>query len=367
MQLEYHTTVETDSPIINAALAMATEGHDGQKRGKIDREMPYIVHPVMVYELLRELGVTDELTLSAALLHDVKEDNERYQEHPEQFVTDLEGKLANHGVRDARQIAHCLDNICEELKNAEEMLEGKRLWQQEHAVHLSPRAAEIKLVDQMASMLDFIMMPNEPGFTNKQVEGWSFKALNLVKTIANDRPELNLWRNLTKALFSYSMNICSAGSPEAEAEIRGVFNWDTAMKAAKNMPPSQDAPAKETVWRRESNNVTQGLISVTLAENGGVMGYSCLADPTAPGKDPINQTAIELMNQMESAKSARRVTSKALEVHEGRLVRSYKVKPPIAIEDFNGMAQKAGAIDNAYALALRDTARKIDAEQQRAV
>lgn len=362
MQLEYHTEVQTNSPIIKAAAELATQGHEGQPRGKIDPSIPYIVHPIMVYELLQELGVKDELTLAAALLHDVKEDNLSYMEAPETFVKDLEEKLTKHNVQDAYEIAHCLDGICNDLKNADRMKEGKRLWQAEHSSQLSPRAAEIKLVDQMASMLDFIIMPNVEGFTNEQVEGWNFKALNLVKTIANDRPQLNPWRNLTKVLFSYAMKICKTDSPEAEAELRSAFNWDTALAAAQNMPPSQDISAKETLLRKNPDTVMQGIVSVTLSENGGVMGYTCLADPTAGGREVRNWAANNLMNQMESAKSARRVTSKPLDVQEGRLVRSYKVKPPMAVEEFIGVAQNSKAIDTVYAVTLRDAARLIQQE-----
>lgn len=70
------------SPLLNEALATATEAHAGQVRNGAGG-MPYIEHPVAVAELLAEHGWTDEEVLAAALLHDVVEKSEA-------TVTDLD-------------------------------------------------------------------------------------------------------------------------------------------------------------------------------------------------------------------------------------------------------------------------------------
>lgn len=54
------------------ALAIAKDAHEGQFRA--DKVTPYIEHPVKVAELLYDLGIRDQVILSAALLHDTLED-----------------------------------------------------------------------------------------------------------------------------------------------------------------------------------------------------------------------------------------------------------------------------------------------------
>ena len=60
--------------MINQAITLATEAHYTQKRKKSG--LPYIVHPLDVMSILISYGVTDEFTLSLAVLHDVYEDCE---------------------------------------------------------------------------------------------------------------------------------------------------------------------------------------------------------------------------------------------------------------------------------------------------
>ena len=53
------------------ALAVARHFHDGQYRKD---GMPYIVHPLKVCTTLMNYGIDDDVTLAAALLHDLLED-----------------------------------------------------------------------------------------------------------------------------------------------------------------------------------------------------------------------------------------------------------------------------------------------------
>lgn len=57
-----------------AALQVAERAHAGQTRWTAEGRVPYIVHPVQVMLRLLWWGVTDEVCLVAALLHDVVED-----------------------------------------------------------------------------------------------------------------------------------------------------------------------------------------------------------------------------------------------------------------------------------------------------
>ena len=62
-----------DSDLLSSALFVAAKMHEGQYR-KFDGSH-YIVHPLEVCTLVREY-TNDELTLAAALLHDVVEDTD---------------------------------------------------------------------------------------------------------------------------------------------------------------------------------------------------------------------------------------------------------------------------------------------------
>jgi guanosine-3',5'-bis(diphosphate) 3'-pyrophosphohydrolase len=94
------------SPLIEAALATATEAHAGQIRNGAGG-IPYIEHPVAVAELLAEHGWAEEV-LAAALLHDVIEDSElTLDDLGERFgepVTGLVGALSdNETIPDWRE------------------------------------------------------------------------------------------------------------------------------------------------------------------------------------------------------------------------------------------------------------------------
>lgn len=58
--------------LISNALTFAMNTHRGQQRNH--NKMPYIIHPLDVFNKLREVGISDEHVLAAALLHDVVED-----------------------------------------------------------------------------------------------------------------------------------------------------------------------------------------------------------------------------------------------------------------------------------------------------
>ena len=59
-----------DTALITSAYHVARAAHEGQVRRSGD---PYIQHPLAVAKILADLGL-DDITLSAALLHDSVED-----------------------------------------------------------------------------------------------------------------------------------------------------------------------------------------------------------------------------------------------------------------------------------------------------
>lgn len=58
---------------INDAISFATESHKGQFR-KGSEELPFIVHPMDVFALVRSWGINNHAVLRAAICHDILED-----------------------------------------------------------------------------------------------------------------------------------------------------------------------------------------------------------------------------------------------------------------------------------------------------
>ena len=129
-------------PALMDATLFAAEKHRGQKR-KDARGTPYINHPIMVANLIANIGgITDVEVLQAALLHDTVEDTET-------TADEIEGRFG-YAVRSL--VMEVTDD-----KSLEKQ-ERKQL-QIEHAPNLSPRAKVIKLADKIANLSDLVTSP----------------------------------------------------------------------------------------------------------------------------------------------------------------------------------------------------------------
>jgi GTP diphosphokinase / guanosine-3',5'-bis(diphosphate) 3'-diphosphatase len=124
------------------ALAFAAHKHRMQRR-KDKHASPYINHPIALADVLaNEAGVSDPLTLCAAVLHDTLEDTRTsYAELRRRF---------------GRQIADVVLEVTDDkrLRKARR----KRL-QVEHAPHLSRRAKLVKLADKICNLRDVAASP----------------------------------------------------------------------------------------------------------------------------------------------------------------------------------------------------------------
>lgn len=124
------------------ALVFAAHKHRGQTRKGAERH-PYINHPITVASILIHEGqVTDPAVLCAAFLHDTVEDTD----------TTLEELEAEFGPVIAGLVREVTDD------KSLEKPERKRL-QVEHAPHLSPGAALVKLADKIANLRDIAAAP----------------------------------------------------------------------------------------------------------------------------------------------------------------------------------------------------------------
>jgi len=128
--------------IILSASAFAAHKHRDQRRKGADA-VPYINHPIAVANVLaNEAGITDSLTLTAALLHDTVEDTQT-------TAAELE---ANFGAEVAAIVSEVTDD--KSLPKAER----KRL-QVEHARSISRRAKLLKLADKICNLRDISRSP----------------------------------------------------------------------------------------------------------------------------------------------------------------------------------------------------------------
>ncbi|MEM8502656.1 MAG: HD domain-containing protein [Cyanobacteria bacterium P01_D01_bin.1] len=123
------------------ALSFSAYKHRHQRRK--DHETPYINHPITVANiLLNEAGVTDEVVLIAALLHDTVEDTETTFEEIEQ------------------QFGEAVKAIVAEVTDDKSLPKAVRKQQQiDHAAGLSDRAKLVKLADKTANLRDITTTP----------------------------------------------------------------------------------------------------------------------------------------------------------------------------------------------------------------
>ncbi len=133
---------EPDLGLIVKALSFAAQKHRDQRRKGADAS-PYINHPIALADVLcNEAGVTDPVTICAALLHDTVEDTETTPAEIEQaFGPEICGVVME--VTDDKELPK---------------LERKRR-QVENAGKLSPRARLVKLADKISNLRDILSHP----------------------------------------------------------------------------------------------------------------------------------------------------------------------------------------------------------------
>ncbi|HSW29593.1 MAG TPA: HD domain-containing protein [Longimicrobiales bacterium] len=137
--------------VLRAAL-FAAEKHRAGKRKDADAS-PYINHPLQVAAVLAEHGVTDPVTLRAALLHDTLEDTATTPAQLEEAF----------GQEVTRVVLEMTDDS--ELPKAER----KRL-QVEHSSELSERAKLVKLGDKICNVTDVGWNPPRDWSLSRRVE-----------------------------------------------------------------------------------------------------------------------------------------------------------------------------------------------------
>ena len=132
----------SDSIQLLAALDFAADKHRNQRR-KGDGDTPYVNHVIGVAHTLAALGgVTDVVTLCAAVLHDTLEDTDTTtQELDDRFGKEVRA-------------------VVEEVTDDKSLPNDERKRRQiEHAPHTSDRAKTLKLGDKICNVADVIDDP----------------------------------------------------------------------------------------------------------------------------------------------------------------------------------------------------------------
>jgi len=128
--------MQAHGTILKAAYFEA-EKHKSQRRKNEDAS-PYINHPLEVAMLLAEIGgIEDPEILAAALLHDTVEDTATT---PEEIEKNFSSRIRT---------------LVEEVTDDKKLPKLERKQQQiDHAKHISPDAALIKLGDKISNITD---------------------------------------------------------------------------------------------------------------------------------------------------------------------------------------------------------------------
>jgi guanosine-3',5'-bis(diphosphate) 3'-pyrophosphohydrolase len=151
-----------DTANLLKAIEFASRKHSTQRRKGKDAS-PYINHPIAVAHLLADTGgITDLVTLMAAVLHDTIEDTET-----------TAGELEE-------QFGQAVREVVEEMTDDKGVEKSERkLRQIEHAPHLSRRAKAIKLADKIANMRDVVENPPMHWLLARRIEylNWTEKVV----------------------------------------------------------------------------------------------------------------------------------------------------------------------------------------------
>ena len=115
------------------ALPVARKLHDGQYRKSGE---PYFTHPLKVCSVLISYGIEDDITLAAALLHDVLEDCE------EQLPEGGQSLILEYGV--SPEVVEIIS-----LLSKHSGLSDSELETYFRKIEKCPRAALIKLADRL--------------------------------------------------------------------------------------------------------------------------------------------------------------------------------------------------------------------------
>lgn len=370
----YDGWIPQSSPIVHLTFQIAEKAHQGQYREKVRGSIPYFTHPVMVCKLLNMMGVKDDLTIAIALLHDVLEDCEPYKSDKNMLYKELQAGLSMAGLSEsgAMNIAADIANHCQELSNEKYMEEGKRAFQVEHAHHMSDRSKLVKIIDQMASVVDDILL--ESRRPPAQIERYALKAINVVKSASRNAmtPDVQKAANLFKHCYQYLMELHAVKDIATRDQLRFTFDPNDMLALVGEYMRADIAKRYERLLMGEVEEpyeiIHQGMVSVkgnplqppssgctamyiTADSHGKAMvsGYDCMVDLVDSEKSNANRAHMYLLGVIESFRAGQHVEIGNKAAKRGELTRHFDVVPPIAPQDFLAATRRAEEQVRGYA------------------
>lgn len=189
-------------------ISFAAEKHIDQRR-KNPRKSPYINHPIGVAEILAdEAGVTDLITLQAAILHDTVEDTKTTFEEIEQ----------NFG----KEVCDIVREVTDDKSLPKEQ---RKMLQIEHALHASPKAQLVKLADKLHNLRDILVLP--PPWSQERIQGYFIWSKAVVENLKSDDPS-----NM-KLVAKLDEVFAEAGIPTSDTDALLQAYYES-MKVAKD-------------------------------------------------------------------------------------------------------------------------------------
>ena len=155
------------------AFHFAAVKHSNQRR-KNKEQSPYINHPIEVCFLLTETGVTDPVTLAAAVLHDTIEDT----------ATSYDDLVDIFGQRIADIVKECSDD------KSLPKVERKKI-QITHAKEVSFQAKQVKMADKYSNLKDLLVNPPE-SWSPEIVRGYMYWAYAVFQNLKGVNHALEL-------------------------------------------------------------------------------------------------------------------------------------------------------------------------------
>lgn len=183
--------------VLLRTINFAAEKHVNQRR-KNATKAPYIGHPIGVATLLAEKGVTDLITLQAAIGHDLVEDTPTtFAELEQLFGATVAGVVRE--VTDDKSLP-------KDVRKREQV---------KHAAQASTRARLVKLADKIHNLRDIQACP--PPWPAERIQGyflWCREVVNAMRgTHADLEAELDLLFSGSFVLDGKTYSTIAAGDP----------------------------------------------------------------------------------------------------------------------------------------------------------
>lgn len=382
--------------ILRAAFKVAERAHANQSRLKIDPEIQYISHPIMVYDIMRKLGENDPEVLAAAILHDAIEDHSVFRANDVELGDVFSKALSEEGIEEVSKtpkkrevderdlngknykIVDHVMKLCRQVTNpAVYGGDGiKENHQHERIKEMSFNAKKIKIADQAASLICNLTMANDPTeFSLRQEQAFTDKAHSLVVGIAQsvqgnakEWETLKPWASFFGSVMLNVRPLIETGDATQKAQIRENFDFDQLFVPEPYidiLPKEVQLDHRHVFDHNKDGKV--GLTWVQFDTNGNIARYALWIDWDAP-KSEANAIqkkltsairATQLIAVADKEPKANKSTPQRVLLMPGEvqpildddetcpllgLERVFDLTPPLDAESFALAAKQSGAL-----------------------